>query len=204
MGENRTALLIVDVQNDFCAKGALAVPDGDAVVPAVNDVARRFAGAGWPVYASRDWHPPDARHFKEHGGLWPVHCVARTHGAAFHPDLVLPESTAVVTKGATRDDDGYDAFEGRLDDGRPLEVALRAGGVTHLVVAGLATDYCVKQSALGARRAGFDVTVLEDACRAVNVQPGDEQEAIEEMRAAGVKVVNSRDWTVAGAGTQSG
>jgi nicotinamidase/pyrazinamidase len=197
MDENRTALLIVDVQNDFCANGALAVPDGDAVVPTINDVASRFAKAGRPVFASRDWHPLDARHFKEHGGSWPVHCVAHSHGAAFHPDLALPPTTAVVTKGAARDDDGYDAFEGRLDDGRPLAEALRAGGVSHVVVAGLATDYCVKQSALGARRAGFDVTVLEDACRAVNVDPDDERRAIEEMRAAGVRVVESRDLVTA-------
>jgi nicotinamidase/pyrazinamidase len=180
------------------------VPDGDAVVPAINDVASRFAKAGWPVYASRDWHPQDARHFKENGGLWPVHCVAHTTGAAFHPDLALPESTAVVTKGAARDEDGYDAFEGRLADGQPLESVLRAQGVSHLVVAGLATDYCVKQSALGARRAGFDVTVLEDACRAVNVSPGDEQKAIEEMRAAGVAVTKTRDYRGPGAADQSG
>jgi nicotinamidase/pyrazinamidase len=189
----RLALLIVDVQNDFCPGGALAVAGGDAVVPVINRVAAQLAGSGHAVFASRDWHPPDARHFATHGGIWPVHCVQHTPGAAFHPGLILPESTAVVTKGDTPDADGYDAFEGHLDTGEPLEVALRARNVERLVVAGLATDYCVKQSALGARRAGFEVTVLTDGVRAVNVAPGDGDRALEELTKAGVRSASSSD-----------
>lgn len=186
-----TALLIVDVQNDFCGGGALAVPDGDAVVPVINRVASLFAHAGRPVFASRDWHPDDARHFVERGGLWPRHCVQHTRGAEFHPGLTLPADTQVVSKGREPDEDGYDAFEGSLDTGERLADALRARGVAHVVVTGLATDYCVKNSALGARQAGFEVTVLEDAIRAVDVQPGDGERAITEMRAAGVRMATS-------------
>jgi nicotinamidase/pyrazinamidase len=191
MDREKVALLIVDVQNDFCRGGALAVPDGDAVVPVINRVASRFAGAGMPVFATRDWHPDDSRHFIERGGQWPRHCVQQTRGAEFHPDLALPPGTEVVSTGQEPDEDGYDAFEGSLDTGEGLAAALRARGIEHLVVTGLATDYCVKNSALGARRAGFEVTVLEDAIRAVEVRPGDGERAIAEMKAAGVRFATS-------------
>jgi nicotinamidase/pyrazinamidase len=187
-----SGLLIVDVQNDFCAGGALAVPDGDAVVPVINQLAARAAEAGLPVFASRDWHPRDSAHFAEHGGAWPVHCVQGTRGAAFHPDLGLPPGTLVVTKGDQPDDEGYDAFDGRVFAGVAFAQALRARGVRHLFVAGLATDYCVKSSALGAVSAGFAVTVVEDAVRAVDVRPGDGARAFDELRDAGVRIVTSR------------
>jgi nicotinamidase/pyrazinamidase len=186
-----SALLIVDVQNDFCAGGALAVPDGDAVVPVVNRLAAWAAGAGLPVFASRDWHPRDSAHFAERGGAWPVHCVQGTHGAAFHPNLRLPGGTLVVTKGDRPDDEGYDAFDGRVSPQVPFAEALRARGVRHLFVAGLATDYCVKSSALGAAAAGFAVTVVEDAVRAVDMRPGDGARALDEMKTAGIGVVSS-------------
>jgi nicotinamidase/pyrazinamidase len=187
------ALLIVDVQNDFCEGGALAVPDGDAVVPVINEVAARFDLDGRPIFASRDWHPPGARHFEPNGGPWPVHCVEHTPGAAFHPDLGLPARTLIVTKGDAPDADGYDAFEGHLDTGESFADALRTLGVDHLIVTGLATDYCVKQSALGALAAGFIVTVLVDAVRAVNVDAGDGERALGAMEAAGVGLATSHD-----------
>jgi nicotinamidase/pyrazinamidase len=187
-----SGLLIVDVQNDFCAGGALAVPDGDAVVPVINGLAERAAAAGVPVFASRDWHPRHSAHFAEHGGAWPVHCVQGTRGAAFHPDLRLPQGTVVVTKGDQPEDEGYDAFDGRVSPGVPFGQALRARGVRHLVVVGLATDYCVKSSALGAASAGFAVTVVEDAVRAVDVRAGDGARALDELRAAGVRITTSK------------
>lgn len=188
MGWSPDAFLIVDVQNDFCAGGALAVPDGDAVVPTINRVARALASRGAPIFASRDWHPRDTQHFAIHGGPWPVHCVAGTPGAQFHPGLDLPDGTRIVTKGDSREDHGYSAFDGHLADGRPLASALQQAGVTRLLVAGLATDYCVLHSALDARRAGYDVALLADGIRGVNVSPDDSRQALERMAAAGIAI----------------
>jgi len=180
------ALLVVDVQKDFCPGGALEVPDGDRVVPVLNRHAATAAAHGWPVYASRDWHPPVSSHFREYGGEWPPHCVQHTAGAAFHDDLRLPASAIVVTKGhESADDSGYSALKGRTPDGRTLLDDLRARGVGHLYVGGLATDYCVRQAVLDARNAGFEVTVLEDSIAGVDVRPGDSARAIDEMRSAG-------------------
>ena len=142
--------------------------------------------------SSRRWTgTPGAPATPPKGGPWPVHCVAGTPGAQFHPGLDLPDSTLIVTKGDDPGADGYSAFEGRLPDGERLEDALRSRGVRRLVVVGLATDYCVKHSVLDARRAGFDVVVLEDAVRGVDVRPGDSRAAIEEMTAAGATVTPS-------------
>lgn len=192
MSDDRSAaLLVVDVQNDFCPGGTLAVPSGDRVVPVLNRVIDRLAGKGAPIYASRDWHPADTSHFRDHGGVWPVHCVAGSSGAAFHPDLRLPGSAIVISKGQARDAHGYSAFEGRTGSGEPLLDDLQRRGVGHLCVGGLATDYCVKHSVLDARRAGFDVTVLTDAIAGVEVNAGDSARAIDEMRAAGARFATS-------------
>jgi nicotinamidase/pyrazinamidase len=181
----KDALLIVDVQNDFCPGGALAVAEGHAVVPLLNQYMERAAGAGVPIFASRDWHPAQTAHFREHGGQWPPHCVQGTPGAEFHSDLRLPEGTVVVSKGMNPVDEGYSLFEGKLEDGRDALTALRELGVTRVHVGGLATDYCVRATTLDALAARFDVFLLEDAIRAVEVQPGDEERAIKEMREAG-------------------
>ena len=130
------ALLIVDVQNDFCPGGALAVDGGDQVVPVLNRLAARAAALGLPVYASRDWHPIDSPHFADHGGPWPAHCVAGTAGARLHPDLALPSGAMIVTKGTARDDHGYSAFEGTVTGRGTLADDLRARGVDHLIVGG--------------------------------------------------------------------
>jgi nicotinamidase/pyrazinamidase len=180
-----SALLIVDVQNDFCTGGALAVPNSDHVVAALNRYIDEAVSRRVPVYASRDWHRATTTHFKPYGGEWPVHCVQETSGAQFHPDLRLPSDTVVVTKGEGADSAGYSAFEGRTADGVPLADDLRRRGVTHLYVAGLATDYCVKQSVLGALGEGLDVTVLEDAIAGVDLTPGDSTRAVDEMRRQG-------------------
>ena len=182
------ALLIVDVQNDFCPGGALAVAGGDAVLPVVNRLAARAAALGLPVYASRDWHPIDSTHFAANGGPWPTHCVAGTAGARLHPDLALPAGAMIVTKGVARDEHGYSAFDGTVTGRGSLLDDLLARGVDHLIVAGLATDYCVLASVLDARRHGLGVTVAEDGVRAVNVVEGAGARALQQMRDVGATV----------------
>lgn len=186
MAQGRAALLIVDVQNDFCPGGALAVREGDQVVPLLNAYAARFRALGLPVFASRDWHPRQSKHFAEFGGPWPVHCVQGTEGARFHPDLALPAPENILSKGTDVEDDGYSAFEGRFPDGGTFEERLTAHQVGHLFVGGLATDYCVRVSVLDAVKSGRRVTLLLDAIRGVEVQPGDSAKAIAEMALAGI------------------
>jgi nicotinamidase/pyrazinamidase len=184
----RDALVVVDVQNDFCPGGALAVPDGDRVVPVLNQYAERFAARGAPVFASRDWHPARTTHFAAHGGAWPPHCVQETPGAALHSALRLPPGSQVVSKGMGAEEDAYSCFQARGDDGADFAALLARRGIRRLFVGGLATDYCVKATALDARHAGLDVVVLEDAVRAVDVEPGDGERALAEMTAAGAVV----------------
>src|SRR6266511_3443344 len=187
--ESDSALLVIDVQNDFCPGGSLAVAGGDEVVPALNRHIEAFQAAERPIIATRDWHPRQTVHFKEFGGLWPVHCVQGSRGAEFHPDLRLPPGAVVVSAGTGPDEQGYSAFEGQADDGRHLHGLLADQAVKRLYVGGLATDYCVKESVLDALKSGFEVVVLEDSVRAVNVQPGDDERAIQAMKAAGATVV---------------
>jgi nicotinamidase/pyrazinamidase len=181
-GERR-ALIVVDVQNDFCPGGALAVERGDEVVAPLNRLIGEFLERGEPVYKSRDWHPTRTKHFADFGGTWPVHCVRGTRGAEFHEDLLDDPRVRVVSKGLG-DEDSYSAF-----DGTTLAEELRRQGVREVWVGGLATDYCVKNTVLDALREGFRVRALSDAMRAVNLKPDDGQRAIEEMRAAGAEVV---------------
>ena len=188
----KSALLVVDVQNDFCTGGALAVPGSDAVITALNRHLDEAARAGMPVYASRDWHPANTTHFKDFGGLWPVHCVQSSSGAEFHPDLQLPRDTIIVSKGERDDAPGYSAFEGTTPAGEPLLADLQRRGVTHLYVGGLATDYCVRASVLDALKAGLEVTVLEDAIAGVEITPGDSERAREEMRTRGAHLQEAR------------
>jgi nicotinamidase/pyrazinamidase len=189
--ERHSALLIVDVQNDFCPGGALAVQDGDQVVPPLRKLAARFGALGRPVYASRDWHPLDSRHFKDFGGEWPVHCVQGTHGARLREDLQLPSSAMIVSKGQTRHDDGYSAIVGEVPGRGSLLAELSTRDVNHLYVGGLATDYCVKHTVLDALRQGIGVTLLTDAIRAVDVSPGDGSRSLDEMKAAGAELATS-------------
>lgn len=186
------ALLIVDVQNDFCPGGALAVPEGDRVVPVLNEYIEAFRSRGLPVYASRDWHPAETRHFEAGGGPWPPHCVAGSEGAAFHPELALPGEATVVSKGTDPTDDGYSAFEAESERGRELEDALRESGVRRLFVGGLATDYCVRASVLDAAREGFRPVVLLDAIRGIDVEAGDQAAALDEMLRAGARTATLR------------
>ncbi len=188
-----SALVLVDVQNDFCPGGALAVPEGDKVVPPLNDLAQRFHEADRPVVATRDWHPPDHTSFAAQGGPWPPHCVQGTEGAAYHPGLDLPPGTVEVRKGDDPDAEAYSGFLGHGEDGTPLAPLLREMGVERLVVGGLATDYCVKNTVLDALEEGFDVLLVTDAIRGVNVEPGDSREAVETMLDAGAVAVESHE-----------
>ncbi|MEA2475643.1 MAG: nicotinamidase/pyrazinamidase [Thermoleophilaceae bacterium] len=175
------ALIIVDFQNDFTPGGALAVADGDAIAGRVNQLA---ASEDFDlVVATRDWHPPDHGSFAEQGGPWPPHCVQDTEGAELHPGLERSRVDAVIDKGQARDADGYSAFEST-----GLERLLRERGIDRLTVVGLATDYCVKNTAIDAARAGFHVTVDRDGVRPVEVEPGDGERALDAMREAGVAV----------------
>ncbi|MFQ5828589.1 MAG: nicotinamidase [Candidatus Methylomirabilia bacterium] len=190
---SRDALVVVDVQNDFCPGGSLAVPDGDRVVPALNQYIERFAALKAPIFASRDWHPRVTKHFKEYGGMWPPHCVQETRGADFHPELRLRPEITVVSKGMDPNEDAYSCFQAQDAEGTDFAVALGSRRVRRLFVGGLATDYCVKSTALNALKDGFEVVLLEDAIRAVDVNPGDGIKALEEMKAAGATGIRFSD-----------
>lgn len=183
----KAALLIVDVQNDFCPGGALQVPHGDRVLEPINRAIERFVAEGLPVLASRDWHLPVTRHFKQYGGFWPVHCVQGSEGAAFHPELRLPEGTPVLSKGVNPDMDGYSAFEGVSEDGRCLSSILKDLGVEHLYLAGLATDYCILFTAREALQNGLTVTILTDAVAGVDLTPKASYLALQELHCAGAR-----------------
>ena len=175
----KTALLIVDIQQDFCPGGALGVEEGDRVVEPANR---------WPIFFTRDWHPANHCSFAENGGPWPPHCIAKTAGAAFHPDLCIPEESTLVSKATQPDQEAYSGFEGT-----DLKGQLDRLKIESVVVAGLATDYCVKKTALDAHRAGFQVTVATDAIRGVNVVPEDARRAIIHMQVRGVNFAESAD-----------
>ena len=187
MSEKRKALLVVDVQNDFCPGGSLAVANGDDVVEPLNKLIKEFLDRGDPVYKTRDWHPAETKHFAAYGGVWPVHCVQNTHGADFCPGLDDDPRITIISKGIDESADGYSGF-----DGTNLAELLREQDVAEVWVGGLATDYCVKETVIDARRNGFEVKALADAMRAVNVHPQDGAKAIEEMRAAGATIVGDQ------------
>lgn len=189
----KAALLLVDVQNDFCPGGALGVTDGDRVVEPLNRIASCFAAAGLPVVATRDWHPAITCHFMEHGGAWPPHCIQGSSGAAFHPALQLPDTAVVISKGTRPDSDAYSAFDGHSEAGTPLIEILSALAVRTLYLGGLATDYCVRSSTLDAVKAGYTVIVLMDAVAGVDVRQGDSERAVAEMRSAGASFCTTEE-----------
>ncbi|MGH7898608.1 MAG: nicotinamidase [Candidatus Binatia bacterium] len=183
--ERGDALLVVDVQNDFCPGGALAVPDGDRVVPILNRWIAAAVQARVPVHASRCWHPASHVSFRSRGGPWPPHCVQNTTGAEFYPDLALPPDTAILAKGTDPDRDEYSAFHSG-----ELAERLRRDGVRRIFVGGLALDYCVRATVLDGLAAGFDVVLLRRATRAVEVGPGDGEQALAEIGAAGAVILS--------------
>jgi len=175
-------LLVVDVQNDFCPGGALAVPEGDEVVPVINNLMRKFS----VIVASKDWHPHQTVHFEK----WPVHCVHNSRGAEFHPGVESTLIQQVFLKGTGNKDDGYSAYEATNLD---LEQYLKEQGVDELYVTGLATDYCVLASVIDSVKRGFKTNVVTDAVAAVNLKPGEGTKALEEMKRAGAVLVESKD-----------
>jgi nicotinamidase/pyrazinamidase len=181
----RDALILVDLQNDFLPGGSLGVPAGHTVILPLNRCTAEFQRLGLPIFATRDWHPPDHCSFQPQGGPWPPHCVAWTRGAEFAAQLLVPTSARIISKATAAKTEAYSAFQGT-----DLAAQLKDLRCTRVLVGGLATDYCVKATALDARRAGLDVIVFEDAVRAVNLQPGDEQRALEEMTDGGVQLTS--------------
>lgn len=177
------ALIVVDVQNDFCPGGALAVTDGDKVVDPINELSKQFEADGLPIIFTRDWHPANHLSFKENGGIWPPHCIAGTPGAAFHPNLYFPSVAFLVSKATEPDMEAYSGFQGT-----GLASWLRQIDVDELVVAGLATDYCVKNTVIDAIKLGFKVTLALNAIKAVNVNPTDGETAINEMKSLGIQI----------------
>jgi nicotinamidase/pyrazinamidase len=184
--ENKKALIVVDVQNDFCPGGSLAVANGDEVVAPLSKLMQEFLDRGEPVFKTRDWHPATTKHFAAYGGIWPVHCVQNTPGAEFRAGLLDDPRITIISKGTDEGADGYSAF-----DGTNLAQALRDQGVQEVWVGGLATDYCVKHTVLDALHAGFEVKALADAMRPVNLDPNDGTQAIKEMRQAGAAIVGA-------------
>ena len=187
------ALVVVDLQNDFCPGGSLGIAGGDRVIPILNRYMQRFRELKAPIYASRDWPPPVTKHFQAHGGVWPPHCVQGTKGAEFHPAVTLPPDVVIVSKGMDPEQDAYSCFQAQDPDGMDFAVSLGEHGIQRLFVGGLATDYCVRSTVLDALHEGFQVVVLEDAIGAVDLRPGDGDRAIEEMRAAGATFVTLTD-----------
>lgn len=185
-------MLIVDVQNDFCSGGKLAVPDGEGVVPEINLWIADAERTGAPICASRDWHPIDHCSFREQGGPWPSHCVQGSAGARFHPGLRLPERTWVIDKADRPDRESFSAFEGSQ-----LADRLRAHGVRRIWVGGLALEYCVRQNILDARREGFQVRLILPATRALGLRPEDASRALAEIRGAGASVEEPKGLEVA-------
>ena len=178
------ALLIVDVQNDFLPGGSLAVPRGDEVVPVLNSYLHIFVARNLPVYATRDWHPGQHCSFHEQGGPWPPHCVAETRGAEFAAALQLPPSAIIISKATTVEQDAYSGFQGT-----DLDARLRSSNISRLFIGGLATDYCVLNTVRDAMKSGFQVLLLTDAIRSVDVQSGDGLIAEEDMLSLGAQLI---------------
>jgi nicotinamidase/pyrazinamidase len=179
-----SALIVADVQKDFCPGGSLPVPHGDKVVSVLNKYIQLFKEVDAPVYATRDWHPPNHISFKSQGGLWPPHCVQNTEGAKFHEDLKLPERTIIVSKATDPNKEAYSGF-----DGTTLGEELRRKGVSRVFVGGLATEYCVKNTVLDALELGFETALLEDAIQGLDVRSGDSEKAVEMMKTKGAWIV---------------
>jgi nicotinamidase/pyrazinamidase len=186
---SKDALIIADIQNDFLPGGALPVDQGDQIIPVLNEYAKMFNKTDAKLVASRDWHPPKHISFTAQGGPWPPHCVQETEGAKFSPDLKLPKSTIIVSKATDSGKEAYSVF-----DGTDLGVQLKSGGVTRIFIGGLATDYCVVNSVIDARKMGFDVVVLLDATRGINVKSGDVDHAFETMRRNGATQLTLADF----------
>jgi len=182
----RRALLVVDVQRDFCKGGALAVIGADEVVPKLNAVIDLFTRASIPIFFTRDWHPSNHMSFKTRGGPWPPHCIQGSQGAAFHPGLRVPPGAVVIDKGTEPDYEAYSGFQGT-----DLKDRLKGDSVDEILIGGLTTDYCVRETTLDGLGYGLSVSVLEDCVRGVNLNAGDAVKALREIAAKGARLVQS-------------
>ena len=187
---DRDALIVVDMQEDFMPWGSLPVPNADKIIPRINEYISLFSSRGATIVATRDWHPNNHSSFKEYGGIWPRHCVQGTKGAEFVKGLNLPDGTIIVSKATEPDKEAYSGFQGT-----DLDKELQRRGIRRVFICGVATEYCVKNTALDAVRLGFQTFLLEDAIMGVEVNPGDVQKALEEMRRAGVKFTSINDFS---------
>jgi len=183
------ALIIVDMQNDFMPYGALPVPESDKLVPTINEYIKKFEKNSNPVFFTRDWHPKNHISFKGYGGIWPPHCVQDTEGAQFHPDLYIPvDNKFIISKGYSKDFDAYSGFQGTV-----LDDLLRERGIKRVFICGVATDYCVKNTVIGGLNLGYQVFVLEDAIKGVDVNKGDSEKAISYMLSKGAVLIKMKD-----------
>jgi nicotinamidase/pyrazinamidase len=185
------ALIVVDVQNDFLPGGALAVPEGDGIIPPLNEVIQKFRNENLPLFFTRDWHPPHHSSFLDSGGSWPVHCMKDTNGAAFAPGLTVPDGASIISKASESDTDEYSGLKGFDSDGSRLDEILKKENIRRVVIGGLATDYCVLNTVLDALDLGCEVYVLTDAVRAVNVKPEDGSMAFQDMTDRGARFLTS-------------
>ncbi len=190
----KKALFIIDVQNDFCPGGALAVPEGDKIVPVINKYIKIFHQRQLLVFASADWHPKNTKHFKKFGGVWPVHCVQNTKGAELHSRLKLSKQAILLYKGMDPSEEGgYSAFYAKDENGMSAAELLKNFGIKEIYLCGLATDYCVKWTAIDALKNGFKVKLLIDAIKGVNLKPFDSENAIKEMAGMGAARLALKD-----------
>jgi nicotinamidase/pyrazinamidase len=189
-----SALILVDIQNDFCPGGALAVNEGDRIVPIVNRLISRFP----LVISTQDWHPANHISFEAQGGPWPAHCVQGTAGAELHPDLKTDTVALYFRKASSPDKDDYSEFAGKDEQGRSLDEVLKDYGVKTIYIVGLATDYCVLETVLDGLKYGYEVYAVTDAMRAVNVNPDDEEKALYKMASSGAHLLTSEVIDLAG------
>ena len=180
------ALIVVDMQNDFMPDGVLPVKDADKIIPRINEYVKLFEKKSNPVFYTRDWHPENHISFKGYGGIWPPHCVQETQGAMFHKDLYFPlDNKFIISKGTSKDFDAYSGFQGTI-----LDELLKERGIKRVFICGVATDYCVKNTALGALNLGYQTFILQDAIKGVDVNKGDSEKALELLLSKGAVLTN--------------
>ncbi|MBL7093602.1 isochorismatase family protein [candidate division KSB1 bacterium] len=184
--QTQKALLVVDIQNDFCPGGALGVREGDQIIPVVNEYVQLFLSKNLPVFVSRDWHPKKTKHFQEFGGPWPIHCVRNTKGGKFHPDFRVPGNAIILSKGSDPQLDGYSVFEALDSNNNPFLEVLKKMSVNELYISGIATDYCVRFTALDALKNGFKLNILVDAIKGVDKD--DSERVLDEITSNNAKV----------------
>jgi nicotinamidase/pyrazinamidase len=191
------ALIVVDMQNDFMPGGALPVPNALTIIPTINRYVELFEKVNATIVFTRDWHPKNHASFKSRGGPWPPHCIQNTYGAELHPDLMVPKSAVIISKAFKEDEEAYSGFKGiELESKKDLNSILRSREVKRVFVSGVATEYCVKATALDAVDLGYQVFLLVDAVKGINQPPGSEEQAVNEMLAKGVVAITINDITL--------